>query len=162
MSHGEPPSAAPDGRSRTPTPDPEQGLTGQLLAELEDLRLRLEEAEETIRAIREGEVDAFVVAGPVSERVFTLESTEHPYRRLVEAMHQAALTVTCEGAVLYVNRAFVRTVNIPRETILGRQIHDFFVPASRPTVDEILARGTGGRGEVLLIRGDGHMPLPCG
>ena len=34
-----------------------------LLAEIADLRNRLEEAEDTLRAIREGEVDALVVHG---------------------------------------------------------------------------------------------------
>ena len=43
----------------------------ELLAEIEELRFRLEEAEETLRAIGSGEVDAFVVSGPDGEQVFT-------------------------------------------------------------------------------------------
>jgi signal transduction histidine kinase len=39
----------------------------ELLAENEELRLRLGEAEETLRAIRSGEADAFVLSGPVRE-----------------------------------------------------------------------------------------------
>ncbi len=35
--------------------------------ELEQLRARLEEAEETIQAIRSGQVDALVVSGPHGE-----------------------------------------------------------------------------------------------
>ena len=36
----------------------------QSISNLEQLRARLEEAEETIEAIRSGKVDALVVAGP--------------------------------------------------------------------------------------------------
>ena len=42
----------------------------QLLAENEDPRRRLEEAEEILRAIREGEVDALVISKPDGETVF--------------------------------------------------------------------------------------------
>ena len=41
-----------------------------LLAEMEDLRLRLEEIEETLRAISSGEVDALVVSGAGGEQAF--------------------------------------------------------------------------------------------
>jgi hypothetical protein len=40
--------------------------------ELEELRQRLQEAEETLDAIRNGKVDALVVSGPSGEKVFTL------------------------------------------------------------------------------------------
>ena len=42
-----------------------------LAAELEGLRTRLAEAEEVLRAIRNGEVDAVVVAGERGEQVYT-------------------------------------------------------------------------------------------
>jgi len=41
----------------------------ELLAENEEMRLRLEEAEETLRAIRSGEVDTLVVPGPEREHL---------------------------------------------------------------------------------------------
>jgi hypothetical protein len=51
-----------------------------------DLRRRLAEAEEAIRAIRSGAVDAFVAAAAHGNRVYTLESADRPYRLLVEQM----------------------------------------------------------------------------
>jgi hypothetical protein len=51
--------------------------------ELEDLRQRLQEAEETLSAIRSGEVDALVVSGPSGEKVFTLEGAEQRYARML-------------------------------------------------------------------------------
>jgi two-component system CheB/CheR fusion protein len=51
--------------------------------ELENLRQRLEEAEEPLRATRHGQVDALVVETPVGDRVYTLRTTDQPYRILV-------------------------------------------------------------------------------
>jgi len=64
-----------------------------------DLRRRLEEAEEAIRAIRSGAVDAFVAAEAHGNRVYTLESADRPYRLLVEQMQQGAITLNADGAI---------------------------------------------------------------
>jgi len=40
------------------------------------IRVRLNEAEETLRAIRSGEVDALVVPGGGGEQLFTLKSAD--------------------------------------------------------------------------------------
>jgi hypothetical protein len=58
----------------------------ELLSEIETLRLRLEEAEDTLQAIQSGEVDALVISRPEGEQVFTLQGALHPYRVLVETM----------------------------------------------------------------------------
>jgi hypothetical protein len=42
----------------------------------EELQRRLAEAEQTLEAIRHGEVDALVVAGPQGEQVFSLSGAE--------------------------------------------------------------------------------------
>jgi hypothetical protein len=39
----------------------------------EELLMRLQEAEETLDAIRSGEVDAVVIGGPAGQQVYTLE-----------------------------------------------------------------------------------------
>ena len=61
----------------------------QLLEEIETLRRRLEEAEQTLEAIRQGDVDALVVAGPHGEQVFSITGAEHIYRVIVETMNEA-------------------------------------------------------------------------
>ncbi|MGZ3495363.1 MAG: hypothetical protein ACXWM6_13050, partial [Thermodesulfobacteriota bacterium] len=70
---------------------------GKDLLQIEDLRMRLEEAEETLRAIREGEVDALVVSGPQGDQVFTLKGAEQPYRVFVETMNEGAATLGPDG-----------------------------------------------------------------
>jgi hypothetical protein len=59
-----------------------------LPAEIGRLRGRLDEAEATLAAIRNGEVDALVVAGPQGDQIFTLSGADRSYRILVEEIHQ--------------------------------------------------------------------------
>ena len=57
------------------------------------LRARLQEAEETLDAIRSGHVEALMISTPAGPRVFTLEGADHRYRRLVETMHAGSPAV---------------------------------------------------------------------
>ncbi len=74
-------------------------------ARIEELQARLDEAEETIRAIRAGEVDAVIVQGEAGEQVYTLHTADQPYRTLVEQMREGAAILAVSGDVLYCNRA---------------------------------------------------------
>ncbi len=65
-----------------------------------ELRVQLEESQATLRAIRSGDVDAITVNTPAGERVFTLKGAEEPYRVMVEAMSEGAVTVTPDGTIL--------------------------------------------------------------
>ena len=58
------------------------------------LRARLEELEETLRAIRSGEVDALVVETAGEDQVFTLKSADQTYRLMVEEMQKGAATLS--------------------------------------------------------------------
>jgi hypothetical protein len=51
-----------------------------LLERIRDLRERLDEAAETLRVIRSGEVDAIVASGPDGDRVYTLTGADEAYR----------------------------------------------------------------------------------
>jgi len=97
----------------------------QLLTENETLRIRLEEAEETLQAIREGAVDAIVVNSRKGEQIFTLTGEEQVYRLLVETMGEAGLTTTPEGKILFCNRQFSALVNTPMEEIIGQELEKF-------------------------------------
>ena len=131
-------------------------------AEIEGLRARLEEAEETLRAVRSGEVDALVVTGADGERVYTLQGADHPYRALIESMQQGAVCLGVDGTVLYCNRRFAGMVATPQEKVIGAAAAGFVLAEQRPLFAEMLrqGRGAGGRGELLLARGDGP-PIPA-
>ncbi len=129
----------------------------QLLAENEDLRARLNEAEETLRAIRSGEVDALVVSGAGGAQIFTLKGADHAYRALVEEMNEGALTLTAEGLILYANRRFAEMLKTQRETLIGSAIHTWIAPADQGILQELLGRDDtqSSRKEVLMLASDG-------
>ena len=107
------------------------------------LQQELEEAQETLRAIRQGEVDALVVEGPLGPQLFTLKSAEQPYRMLVEQMHEGAVTLTPAGDVLYCNRRFAELAGVGPETVVGGPIARFVAPADRALLDAALRAGRG-------------------
>ena len=79
----------------------------------ETLRARLAEAEEMLRAIRQGEVDALVVESTGGNQVYTLHSADEPYRDLVEQMQEGAVVLTGRGDILYSNARFAALVGEP-------------------------------------------------
>ncbi len=132
----------------------------ELWRENEDLRRRLEEAEEALRALRAGEVDAVLVEAE-REQVYTLEAADEPYRLLVEQLPQSAATLTVGGTILYSNRRFTELLKSPLPALLGKPIHDLVAPESRPVIASLLREGQVAevQGEVTLLRADGT-PVP--
>ena len=102
--------------------------------ELPGLRARLAEAEETIRAIRSGEVDVVVVTAEKKLQMFTLEGAEHAYRVLIESMSEGALILTADKVILYANECFARMVHCPLEQVTGSSFRRFLSVADRATL----------------------------
>src|ERR1700692_2918026 len=92
---------------------------------MEELLARVAELEETLRAIRMGEVDAAVVIGPIGDQVFTLRGAEHPYRILVETIDEGAATLSHDGTVLYSNKSFAAIFDVPLEKFIGAPLDSF-------------------------------------
>lgn len=109
-------------------------------ADFEELRWRLEEAEETLRAIRSGEVDALVVEGPDGEQIYTLEGADHSYRVLIEGMQQGAATLSAAGIILYCNRSFAEMITRPHEKVIGATVTRFLPPSQRASFETLLCR----------------------
>jgi len=136
-------------------------MSDALRAENADLRLRLDEAEETLRAIRSGMVDALVVGDGPNRRVYTLDGADRAYRLWVEQMSQGAATLAADGTVAYCNPRLAALLLTPFETLLGRSFRHVVDPDDRATYDGLLAAGRVGasQGEVNLTRPDGT-PVP--
>lgn len=125
--------------------------------ELVQLRTRVAEAENTLRAIRVGDVDTVVVAGKQGPQVFTLEGAGHAYRMLIESMNEGALTLTAKGVILYANQCFARMVKRPLEHVLGSSFLRLLSTADQAALRPLLKRTTaaGFKLQVLLLAGDG-------
>ena len=109
--------------------------------EIEELRRRLHEAEETLDAIRSGEVDALVVNGPEGERVFTLRGAEHPYRVMVESMNEGAVSLATDGTILYCNGAFARMIEYPLDAVMAHKLSEFVPLEESATLAALIEEG---------------------
>jgi len=130
----------------------------ELLREVEELRARMEDAEETLRAIGSGEVDAFVISGAGGEQVFTLKGAEQPYRILVETMNEGAAILAADGSILYCNNSFAAMLQTPQESILGTPFCSHVDPADEPLLAARLKSCTDqcNKDEIILLTGQGH------
>jgi signal transduction histidine kinase/ActR/RegA family two-component response regulator len=133
-----------------------------LVAENADLRRRLGEAEETLRAIRDGAVDAFVVQGEDRNRIYTLEGADRPYRVLIERMHQGAATLSADGSIMYCNRRLAELLRVPHEKLIAAPLVDFVSLDQRAEYLTLLLEGqsSASQGEILMHCGDGTV-LPA-
>ncbi len=118
---------------------------------------RLREAEETLSAIRNGDVDAVVVGGAAGQQVYTLENADRPYRVLIEEMQEGAITLTADGTILYCNQRFVDLVGSSRESLVGHAIVPFFSASERARFISFLGSDMerGGSQEFTLTLSDG-------
>src|ERR1044072_6001335 len=108
--------------------------------EITELRRRLEEAEETLRAIREGEVDALVVDGPQGEVIYTMTSADYPYRLMIDEMNEGAVSVSPDAFILYSNRNFAGILGLTENKASGVPFGDFIVPDLRDQFLEDIER----------------------
>jgi PAS domain S-box-containing protein len=125
----------------------------ELRHEVAALRARLEEAEETLRANRSGEVDAPVMG----KEVYTLKGAETPYRVIIEQMFEGAATLLDDGTVLYANRRLSAMLQVPLQDLIGSSLRRFVAPPELPTFDKLLAEGKqcSSKGELTLQCRDG-------
>ena len=107
-------------------------------AEIQRLKGRLAELEETLRAIRGGEVDALVVSEGEANRVFTLQGAEHPYRVMVQAMNEGSATLTPEGTILFANPRLTDMLNVPEEELVGKSLRDLIKQIECENIDDLL------------------------
>lgn len=121
---------------------------------LQKLRERVAELEETLRAIRTGEVDALLVSGPAGNQVFTLQGAEHPYRVLVETIDEGAATLAEDGTVLYSNQSFAKFFDIPLERFIGSPLQNLVSGADKEFLSTLIlgAKLASTRGEIRLTK----------
>jgi PAS domain S-box-containing protein len=122
----------------------------QLLDELQELMSRTMEAEETLRAIRNGEVDGLVVSSAEGDQVFTLAGAEHPYRVMVETMSEGAVTLTSDGTIFYCNQRFADIVKGSLEKVIGSSIYQYTSSRDLKIIEALVARGLTGKRKVEL------------
>lgn len=132
------------------------GNPQKLFERVRELEAKLKESEETLEAIRRGEIDALVISGDEGEQIYTLRTADHPYRILVEAMSEGAVTLSRSGVILYCNPSFAVFLQIPVKKILGKPLSRFIAPIDRPRFEALFrqCQVERSRSEIILVTAD--------
>ena len=124
-------------------------------ATIAELRLRLSEAEESLQAIRSGEVDAFVVNTPTGDQIYTLQGTDTVYRKILEEMTEGAVTLSADNIILYCNLSFAKMVGGSLETVMGTNLFNYVSPSIFKDLEALVSgamqRNGGATGEFRLL-----------
>jgi PAS domain S-box-containing protein len=115
------------------------------------------EAEETLRAIREGKVDALVVRRAMTEEIFSLQGWDDSYHAFMETMDHGAAALGAAGEVLYANDILCRLLGKSLSEIQGSSILDSLPPSTHRDIEGLLRNSrTGKQTAEVAIERDGE------
>lgn len=143
----------------------ESAIETALLAENAELRARLEEAEDTLHAIRSDAVDALVVETPAGPQIFMLQGLDTESNRfrgeILAQVRDAVITVDDDERVTYLNAAAERQYGVTASEVLGRRLPEIYQYRWLRPEDEAIAatalRETGcWRGENVHVKRSGE------
>jgi PAS domain S-box-containing protein len=136
-----------------------------LLAENAELHTRLEEAEETLRAIHSGEVDALVIDSANGPQIYTLQGQDAEANRIrgemLAQVSDAVIAVDGEMRVIYLNAAAERLYGFAGVRGLGQALSNVYesrwLHAEEEAAAKTALRERGEwRGENVHVRHDGR------
>ena len=133
--------------------------TTSQLSEIEILRQKLDEANDTIDAIRAGKVDAFIVKDKEGHRIYTLKSADQTYRVFIEKMIEGAVTLNKKGIILYSNSRFASMIHISLSKIMGSYFQQYVSVESTAVFNTLVEKGWKEecKGEISLISDNGKV-----
>jgi PAS domain S-box-containing protein len=126
-------------------------------SELGLLEASLQEAQETLNAILNGEVDAIVATG---NRIYSLIGAEHPYRVYVEQMQEGAVTVAADGLILYSNQRFADMVGAPLESVISSLIYSYLSAESWEKISSVIGGDESVVKHESILRGRSGEEIP--
>ncbi len=113
----------------------------ELLRENEDLLYRLEEATDTIDAIRMGNIDGLVVQTEEGTQLYTLRNSDQTFRIFIEQMNEGAVTLNQEGLILYSNTRFASMIGLPLERVIGQAFFLFVLSEFKESWKSLMTLG---------------------
>ncbi|MBC7947294.1 MAG: PAS domain-containing sensor histidine kinase [Chitinophagaceae bacterium] len=121
--------------------------------EIEELHRQLAEANDTILAIRSGQVDALIVENGHGHQLYTLKTADQTYRVFIEKMKEGAVTLNEDGMILYSNSQFASMVNMPLAKVVGLRFAEFVPEEYKETFKDLMSRGweSDSKGEISLM-----------
>ncbi|MDB6071640.1 MAG: luxQ 1 [Verrucomicrobiales bacterium] len=134
--------------------------------ENDQLRARLDEMDDTFRAIRAGEVDALVVQGRAGPQVFTLQSSDSESNRfrggILGKVSDAVIAVDADERVTYLNAAAERQYGVTANDAPGRPLTELYDshwlhPEDEEDARAALLKAGHWRGEQIHIKKNGQV-----
>jgi len=127
-----------------------------LRREVDALRARLAESEDTLNAIRKGEVDAIVVDTDVGYQIYTLKGADEIYRLLYEQMNEGAVSAAEDMTITYSNHSFADLLRLPLEKVIGTDLEQHIAPEDRLLFRELIQQSRSGpvRGRLRMLTAD--------
>ncbi len=125
----------------------------KLRKENAELRWQLEEANDTIEAIRTGQVDALILKDETGSQLFTLKSADQTYRVFIEKMREGAVTLNKDGLVLYCNSSFAAMVQRPLSEVISESFNTFLAEESLASFDSLFEKSwkSENKAEICLV-----------
>jgi two-component sensor histidine kinase len=148
-------------------------LASDLNEEVALLRNKLADAEATLRAIREGEVDALLVRGGAEDKIFHLGEGSESYRAFMEAMDLGAAAIDENGRLLFVNSGLARLLGAQPDEVVNQGFEGRFGDSASLRLSNLLAGAGSQKQSCQLTLGEGDnqlfliatatpLPLPFG
>src|SRR5665213_1628620 len=134
----------------------------ELLSENLELKLQLEEATDTLDAIRTGQVDALIVNTGDTHQLYTLKTADQTYRVFIEKMNEGAITINRAGIILYSNSRFASMVGLPLERVIGESFKNFVPDSLRAKVVVLMnSAWENDRKEEIVLLNSEHREISC-
>ncbi len=135
--------------------------SNHLWAEIGRLKSQLSEANDTLDAIRTGQIDALVVNGDNGHALYTLKTADHAYRVFIEQMTEGAVTLNSSGLIIYTNSQFARMVGKYQSGVLGSKFIRYVSADHKSTFQELFDRGwrENAKREITIVAGESHIPV---
>jgi PAS domain S-box-containing protein len=105
------------------------------------LQQKLTEVTKSIDAIKSGNIDALVISDEKTPKIYTENTSDKAYRKLIEEMHEGAVTLFEDGSIFYCNSCFAGMVNMPLQKVIGATFMNFVGESSREEVEYLLKKG---------------------
>lgn len=125
----------------------------QLELEIKELVQQLDEANDTIEAIRSGQIDALIVKNKNGPEIYTLKSADQTYRVFIERMTEGAVTLNEDGVILYSNSQLATMLDLPLTKIIGSYFKEYLDPSATKSFNKLFKNGWKGesKGEINLL-----------
>ena len=145
---------------------PKSRSRAAILKENADLQLRLAEAEEMLRAIQTGEVDALVIQTSSGPQVYTPQGQDAEANRvrgeMLAQVSDAVIALDLAERITYLNAAAEQLYGVVMSEALGRMWWEIFEVRWPHPDDEAVARAVlrergEWRGENVLVTRDGRV-----